>query len=487
MPARNPTAYLPQFPRWAHQDKALRAMRDATAFALFMEMRTGKTKCILDEFGEDELNGVISQLLVVAPAGVYRTWAIDADKHLSDDLKSCLRVGRWKSGPNAAEKRELEAFMAYDGPRMLLVNIEALSLPRNKSRTICEAFLLQGPTTMVIDESTTIKNLDAERTDFCVKMAPWAKKRRILSGLPSPQSPLDLYSQFNFLGAKLLGYRRYASFEQRYAVTQQKPFGPGGRMVSVVVGYQNLDELHRKIQPFSFRVRLNECYDLPDKMYLRRDVDPTDEQKRAYAEMKAFCVAELDNMERVTATVVLTQMLRLHQILAGHTMSDDGNIVDIPENKTDEVLSILENTAGKAIIWVAYDADVKKVTARIEKIYGVGSVARFWGGNSDTREDEEKQFKTDPKCRFMVATASAGGRGRTWDVADTIIYYSNTFSLEHRMQSEERTQAVGKTVGVAVFDLITMGSIEEKIVMALRDKMDLSNIITGDNWKQWVI
>jgi len=479
-------SYQPKLARWAHQDRALKAINGADAFALFMEMRTGKTKCILDEFGQDEANGRVQQLLVVAPAGVYRTWEADALKHLSGDLERRTMIGIWESGPTAKQQRELNLFMNYDGPRILLVNIEALSLPKNRSRQLCERFLKQAATTMVIDESTTIKNLDAERTDFCIKLAPLTYKRRILSGLPSPQSPLDLFSQFAFLDPDILGYRRYAKFMERYAVTQLKPFGPGGRNIPIVVGYQNLEELKAKIDPHSFRVRLGECYDLPEKIYMRRDVEMTPEQKLAYAQMKKFAVAELDGMERVTATVVLTQMLRLHQIMAGVTTSDDGNLVDIKENKTDEILRILENVAGKAIIWAAYDPNIRRISAALARVYGAGSVARFWGDNRDVREGEEHAFKTDPKVRFMVATAAAGGRGRTWDIADTMIYHTNTFSLEHRLQSEERNQGVGKIGNVAVFDLITRGTIEDKIVDTLRAKKKLSDVITGDNYRSWI-
>jgi len=216
-------------------------------------------------------------------------------------------------------------------------------------------------------------------------------------------------------------------------------------------------------------------------------VPMTDEQRTAYREMKQFAVAILEDTERVTATIVLTQMLRLHQILTGVTMSDDGNVVEVPEKRTAEMLAILENTEGKAIIWAAYDANVRRIAAALTEVYGAGSVARFWGGNEKTREAEEKAFKTDPKCRFMVATAAAGGRGRTWDVADTIIYFSNTFSLEHRVQSEERAQLVGKRETVAYFDLCTPGTVEEKIITALRHKMELSNAITGDSWREWIV
>jgi len=476
--------YTPKLPRWKHQNDALDALNGSDGFALFMEMRTGKTKTILDEFGEDEAIGLIKNLLVVAPGGVYRTWEVDAVKHLSDDLERRTMILSWSSGPTLAQRRDIKEFNAYKGPRILLVNVESLSTDTG-SAALCTKFLESGPTTMVIDESTTIKNPKASRTKRCLKLGDLAEKRRILSGLPSPQSPLDIYSQFDFLGQPLR--ESYTTFEQRYAVTQRKPFGPGGRMIPVIAGYQNLDELRDRIAPYSYRVRLAECYDLPDKMFIRRDVTLTDEQKLAYAQMKKFAVAELESTERVTATIVLTQMLRLHQILCGVTMSDDGNEIDIPENRTDEMLNILENTDGKAIIWAAYGANVKRITKVLQNKYGVDSVARFWGGNERTREAEEALFKTSSHCRFMVATAAAGGRGRTWDMADTVIYYSNTFSLEHRMQSEERTQAVGKKKSVGIFDLVAPGTVEEKIIETLRNKMKLSNAVTGDAWKDWIV
>lgn len=477
--------YQPALPRWEHQDRALKAMNGATGFALFLEMRCGKSRVIFDEFGEDELNGAIERLLVVAPAGVYRVWEADARKHLGADLNARVKIACWESKAGVAAKRKLVEFASTPGPKILLVNVEALSTVK-LARDLCTQFLNYVPGTLVIDESTTIRNHKALRTKFCLQLGRLADKRRILSGLPSPQSPLDLYAQFDFLEPGLLGFRNFSRFQQRYAVMSRKPFGPGGRMIDIVTGYQNLDELQERIKPHTFRVRLAECYQLPEKMYLRRDVEMTAEQERIYDEMEEYAVAELEAAEHVTATIVLTQLLRLHQILAGHTMSDNGTIVDIPENKTAEMLSILENCAGKAIIWAAYDADVRKVAAALEQVYGPGSVARFWGGNINTREAEEKAFKTDPKCRFMVATASAGGRGRTWDVADVVIYFSNTFSLEHRMQSEERAQMVGKTGSVAYFDMVTRNTVEEKIIEALRNKMDLSNAVTGDSWREWV-
>ena len=376
-------------------------------------------------------------------------------------------------------------FLAYKGPKILLVNVEALSTVK-AAKQLCTNFLAAGPTTMVIDESTTIKSHKAARTKFCLTVGFLAKKRRILSGLPTPQSPLDIHAQFQFIDPAILR-ERFEAFQARYAIMEN--IRSGGRLIPVVRAYQNIGELTDRMRPHSFRVRLDECYDMPEKMYLRRDIEMTAEQKRLYDEMMRYAVAELDNMERVTATVVLTQLLRLHQILAGHTRADDtGAIVDIPENKTAEMLDIVEKISGKAIVWAAYDADVKKITKALEDVYGRGSAARFWGGNRDTREDEERDFKTNPRCRFMVATAAAGGRGRTWDMANTMIYYSdNTFSLEHRMQSEERAGGVGKTQSIAFFDLVCRGTVEEKILAALRNKKTLSDAVMEDGYIAWLV
>lgn len=481
-------AYHPPMEPWAHQRKALDKMAGAEAFALFMEMRTGKTKVILDEWAQLVILGRVENLLVVAPAGVYRTWEEAAAEHLAPAILARTSLITWASGAGKKAVEALNRLLGRSGPKILLVNVEALSTV-DRARKLCLDFVRSAPTTFVVDESTTIKDHRAKRTKFCLDLAHLAASRRILSGLPSPQSPLDLFSQFYFLSPYILGHRIFTTFRARYAKMKRVPFGPGGRMIEVVAGYQNLDELQRKIEPHSFRVKLEDCYDLPPKMYARRDVEMTGEQRRIYDEIREFAAARLSAEARVTTTMVLTQMLRLHQVLAGHVVADDGSEFDVAENKTEEMLAILENhpEPRKAIVWVAYDRSVRKVVRALMAKYGEGSVSAFWGGNADSREAGELRFKANPRCRFMVATAASGGRGRTWDAADLVIYFSNTHSLEHRLQSEERAQAVGKARSVAYFDLVCPGSVEEKMLKSLRAKISLSDAITGDDWRQWVV
>lgn len=463
------------------QKEALTRIAGQKVFALLMAMRTGKSKVILDDWGA--LSDHVPSLLIMAPAGVYRTW----ETAIREDLGMAASVFTWSSGGSTLTraKTALAAFLEASGPRVLLMNVEALSSVK-KARDLAAAFLSSGPAMAVVDESVVIKNPSSRRTKFIVNtLAPLAEYKRILSGLPTPRSPLDLYSQFEFLDWRILGFRSYYSFKARYAIL--KPMLFGGRRVQLVVGYRDVDRLQALIAPYSFRCLLEDCYDLPASDYSIREVELTEEQRTIYNSLRAFATAQLANEKYITTTIVITQIMRLHQILCGYAVDEEGVMHEVPEKRTAELLSLLADYDGKAVVWCSYDANIKKVTSALEKEYGPGSVARFWGGNPSTREEEEKAFKYDPKCRFMVATASAGGRGRTWDVANLVVYYSNTYDLDHRSQSEERVKAVGKTTQIAYIDLVAKGTVDEKIIKALRNKINMAATITGDAWREWLV
>jgi hypothetical protein len=360
---------------------------------------------------------------------------------------------------------------------------------------------------IAVDESTVIKNYEAERTKFVNRvLAPLAEYRRILSGLPTPRSPLDLFSQFEFLSDRILGHKSYFSFKLHYAVVRRTDFG--GKLkkpAHIVLAYRNQDELRRRIEPHSYRVEFRP--NIPST-YSYREVPLTGKQKAIYAEMKKYATAQIEEGEHVTASLVIVQMLRLHQILMGYTIDETGKVHEIPENRTKALIDLLEEYNGKAIIWTSYDYSVRKIATALHEAFDEpmtnpdGSfvvdqngdpvlenrvVARFWGGNANTREAEEKAFKEDPKCRFMVATPDSGGRGRTWDMADLVVYYGSKNNLEHREQSEQRPQNVGKERQVDYIDLIVPETVDGMIIKALRQKIDMATAITGDNYRQWLI
>lgn len=463
-------------------------------FAWLMEMGTGKTYINLVEWQTMVEAKELDTLVVVAPAGSYRNWYLDKSDaqpaeiraHLDPALRERMLVAGWVSGGGAENKRQLERVLRARGrPRALFVNVEALSTDSGAAEAIRAA---AGPRTMMtVDESTTIKSPDAKRSRRVAQLGQLMGARRIMTGLVTPRSPLDLFMQYNFLDWRILGHQSYVNFESRYAVVVKQQF-PGAKWPTrVVKGYRNVDELRQLTAPYSYRVLKSECLDLAPKTYAPREVALTPEQKRIYNEIKEFATSQLDDVSHVTATAVIVQLIRMHQVVCGHVVDEDGKVHDVPSNRIKTILEVLGEHDGKAIIWCTYRHELQKIVAALEKEYHPGAAAQFHGGNSKTRGEDEQRFLGDPSCLFMVATQAAGGRGNTWTVADLSIYAANSYDLEMRQQSEDRNHRKGQTKPVTYVDVIARGTVEEKIVRALRQKIDLATAITGENYREWLI
>ena len=477
---------------WRHQTKALTFLEQRGEYAaLFMEMGTGKTRVIIDEFVEAINSSTLYNLLVIAPKGAYRNWPDELRKHMNEKLYQRCIIAIWKGKIDA----DIKAFInAVDRPRVLIMNVEAFSTVKN-AINVAYTFLKRHPTIMVVDESTRIKDHKAKRTINIITLGKYAKRKRILSGLPTPNGPLDLYSQMEFLNSKILDFPSYVAFQRRYAVLRQVVTGRmlkgkwGGwyqEKFTVIDGYINEEELRDKIAPYCFRVTKAECLDLPPKIWEREVVELTPEQKRIYSELKAHATAELAE-GHITATRVITRMIRLHQLVCGYAVDEEGNMREVKHNRLEQLMEILSDYKNKVVIWANYIYSINQIVERITKDYSPEAVARFDGTNSDTRNNEETRWKSDPKCRFMIATQQSGGLGNNWIEANLVIYYSNNYNLELRMQSEDRSHRGGQTKSVTYIDLVCPGTVDETIIGALRDKIDLDTVITGDNYRQWLI
>ena len=248
-----------------------------------MEMGTGKSKVLIDTIGILYGKGAINAVVIVAPKGVYRNWST---KEIPDHLPEYVdrHVAVWSPAPRKQEKADLVKLFHTDLDKLkiFIINVEAFSTAKGVKFT--ENFILGHQVLFAVDESTTIKNPKASRTKAITKLAKNTKYRRILTGSPITQSPLDLYSQTEVLETNLLGYTSYYSFQNHYGEVVNRYFG--GRTVRQVVGYRNLDELSQKLDSFSYRVLKSDCLDLPEKLYIRRDVTLTTDQKKLYAELK---------------------------------------------------------------------------------------------------------------------------------------------------------------------------------------------------------
>jgi SNF2 family DNA or RNA helicase len=428
--------------------------------------------------------GKINAMLIVAPKGVYRNWyKSEIPKHMPEHIS--YKMACWNPTPRKAEKHEMDVmFNAVDDLRILIMNIEAFST--EKGQQFAKVFLRVTDAFMAIDESTTIKTPTAKRTKAIVKIGKEARYRRIATGSPVTKSPLDLYSQCDFLGEDCLNYNSYYAFQARYAILVERKMPT--HTFKQVVGYRHLDELKDKLDRFAFRVTKDECLDLPDKIYLRRDVDLSAEQKKAYEQMKLMALSVLDE-GLVSTNNALTQLMRLHQIVCGYVKLDDGQEIDLPNNRLSELMDLLAESDGKVIIWANYRKNIQDIKLAIQKEYGMTSVATYYGDTAaEDRQDIVDKF-SDPKSelRFFVGNPTTGGYGLTLVSSHTVVYYSNSFDLEKRLQSEDRAHRIGQTEKVTYIDLIATSTVDEHIVKALRNKINIASAVLGEEIKGWLI
>ena len=468
---------------YAHQLKALERSWEKENFAYFMEMGTGKSKVLIDNCAMLYDKGLINGLLLIAPKGVYKNWyEAEIPKHLPNHID--MKMVLWKSSDKSGEQTEKLNTLFQTGVEfhVLIMNVEAFSYDFGKE--FARRFLSSHKAMMAIDESTTIKTPGAKRTKNIVALREHAKYRRILTGSPVTNSPLDLFSQCQFLDPWLLDHSSYYTFRARYSV--MKSINLGSRSVNVVVGYRNLSELSEKIQEFSERVLKDDCLDLPKKTYMKRMVTMTGPQEKVYREMKKYAVAQLDGKE-VTTSTVMVQLMRLHQITCGHFTADDGTVQEIPCRRVDELLDILDEVEGKVVIWSHYQKDVQRIIKEIKKRFGDGSVVDYYGLTpADDRQNNIKKFQENDKCRFFVGTTQTGGYGITLTAASTMIYFSNGYDLEKRQQSEARIDRIGQEKPMTYIDIMTEETIDEKIVKALRKKINIATEIMGEKLKEWI-
>jgi SNF2 family DNA or RNA helicase len=468
---------------FAHQLKALEMSWDKKVFAYFMEMGTGKSKVLIDNMSMLYDKGLINGSLIIAPKGVYKNW-FDSEipTHMADHIEKTMVL--WESNGGKSKEKELDTLFksSYDF-HILIMNVEALSTKKGKQ--FAERFLNCHKTLMAIDESTTIKNPGAIRTKTIIGLGKHVLYKRILTGSPVTKSPLDLYTQCWFLDPWLLDQQSYYSFRTRYALTRK--INVSGRQVEIVVGYRNLGELSEKLKPFSHRVLKDDCLDLPPKTYMKRTIQLSEEQQKVYKQMKEIALATL-NGKLTTTHNVITQLMRLHQITCGHFKSDDGTTQTLKSNRLDELMDVLSEMEGKAVIWAHYRYDIEVIVEAIKKEYGDKSVVTYYGDTST--DDRQKAIKLiqDPESsvRFIVGTPQTGGYGITLTGASTMIYYSNGYDLEKRQQSEARIDRIGQTKNMTYIDIIAEGTVDEKIVKALRTKVNIATEVMGEELKDWI-
>ena len=450
-----------------HQQQAFLLSRDKKNFALLMEQGTGKTKVIIDTAAYLYANGKIDTLVVIAPNGVHRNWLTrEVPAHLSDWCPYASEY--YYSGMRKAHKQKFETAMyAKDCLKILTFNVECFV--SKIAIDYMNKILLANHVMLVVDESSRIKRPSAKRTKMITKFSTMAKYKRVMTGTPVTRGAEDVYSQFKFLDPNILGYDSFYSFKSQYCVM-------GGWENKQIVSYRKLNELTKSIEGHSYRVLKKDCLDLPKKIYQRYPIELTKKQREIYDTLKKEFVTELEG-ERMTAPEAITRLLRLQQIICGWFPTEDRVLPIEGKNPRLEALNqILSEIDSKVIIWARFKADLKA----IESDLGDKAVSYHGDVSNEAREDAVERFQNDPKIQYFIGQPQSGGIGLTLTAAEYAIYYSNSFDLETRLQSEDRCHRIGTTTNVTYIDIEASKTIDAKIIKSLRTKKSLADRVNAD-------
>jgi len=518
--------YIPKIPFWTPQQaECFARSRDQRIAAIFMEPRCGKSKPIVDtacyhyERPESPLH--VTGLLIVAwPQGVHRGWITDAcAENIPDRIPWKGFIWRSAKDNQVGYKTEFNELCEFKGLAVLAINAEAL--PSEITRKAIGKFLKARRTMLVADESSFMMTPGARRTRIMLNagLKPNVIMKRILDGTPASEGPFDLYGQIGFLDKGVFGFNTFTEFKNHFAEWEIRVNHAQGMSYPAVKEdkdghkiYRNLDELQAKLAPISYRATFAECFNTPRKVYQKRYFDLTVEQRRVYNDLRDEYRAELKTGEGITATHVLTRMLRLQQVSSNYFPAQDtvalheacngegcegckdlgvietrrpAKVIDPENNPRLEALKEELRPGNAMIVWARFRQDVTDCMVLAD---GMGLKPVRYDGEVD---DEAKAAAKDDfqagRAGVIVGNQQSLGRGIPLWRAYGHVFYSNSFSLRQRIQAEDRAEIKHRTVGTSVVDLVAEDTLDDLVIIpALRDKLDVAALIQRDPRRQWI-
>lgn len=484
---------------YRHQLECLNRFGRSEYFALLADMGTGKTFIIINNIADLWSCGELDSVLVFAPNGVHTNWTDrEIPKHMPDWVRS--EACSWSSTMNKKEKVIFERVVSGNAEgslRIFTMNWEALGTKRafDAAEKFCKT---AGALMIVCDESHNVKNPSAARTKALMKLRKHSKWRRIMSGTPIANAPFDAFSQFSFLDDHILRTTSYFAFKAEYAdmipqesrMMQNLMRAKGLRRAPQIVSrgvdgrprYKNLEKLNSLIAPHSFRVLKKDCLDLPEKIYKTVLFDLTNEQRAIYDRVQEEGRLMLNGED--TPINRLTVLGKLSQITSGYYLHPDAQSPVRIEGGTpkmelliDRVNEIVSEQDRKVIIWARYHVEISDIVQAL-KANGFTDehVVQYHGGIGKAERSEAIDRFERGEARIFVGQQQAGGTGITLVAASFVIYFSNTFSLTDRLQSEDRAHRIGQTEAVTYINLVAKGTVDVAISSALEAKKNIAEI-----------
>lgn len=467
------------FHLYQHQVKAYNIALALKGAALLMDMGTGKTLTTVAITGRRFLDGRIKRVLIIAPTSVCAVWPAEYKKFGDFPSRVALLLG-----DHAQRVRALKWLCAPAPPgmeeplRVAVINYESCWRLKDGKTDHLHDFHADM---VVCDESQRIKSPSAKQSKAVWKLGDLARYRMILSGTPIQKDTRDIWSQYRFLAPSVFPMT-FGSFQSRYAIM-------GGFEGRQYIGARNLEELTRKTHACGFRIKKEECLDLPPKTYEDYPVELDLKTRQLYRTLQKQSIAELENGGEVTANHVLVRMLRLQQLTGGFLVDDQGERHQVNTAKLDALREILESLVldegKKLIIFSRFLAEMDAIQDMIGPMLGKErlSFVRIDGSvKARKRGGIVEKFQNDPSCRVFLGELDACAEGLTLTAAQTVVYYSVNWNYAKYQQSADRVHRIGQTGTCTYIHLVVPGTIDQKIMQALKSKGDLAKSVV-DNWR----
>lgn len=439
-------------------------------FGFLFEMGCGKTLTAIAVAGTLYAEHKINKLLVVAPTSVCSVWPEDFGKFA--DFPHLEKIMLGTKSQRLKQLKELESFPC-EALKVAVINYE--SVWRDD---IFDKLVEFNADMIICDESQRIKTHDAQQSKAMHKLGDLARYKLILSGTPVQNNAVDLYSQYRFLDSTVFGNNFY-KFRNRFCVM-------GGFNKRQIVNYKDLDLLIKKEHSIAYRVTKKEALDLPEQTFETRYITLTPSEKKLYNTLKKESATELANGETISASTVLTKLLRLQQFTGGFVIADgEEKPQQIGTGKINALEDIVDDyvidSGKKLVIFARFRAELDLIQKLLDKKklkYGV-----IYGDiKLSDRGEIVKDFQENEETKVFLAQIDTAGLGITLTAADTCVYYSVNFNYAAYSQSLARIHRIGQRNTCTYIHLTTKGTVDELIMKALHKKEDLAKTIV-DDWK----
>lgn len=454
---------------FSHQKRALKKILDLDGrAALLMEMGTGKTKVAIDWAGIGFYNFGTRKVLVVAPLSVLGVWPRQIRLHSGAPARVFRLEGSTKD--RISLLRKVVRSPRNDVLTYCIINYEGIWRETDRGISLRNLLIQWKPDLVVFDESHRLKSPTAKQSRAAHQISKVCRYRLILTGTAITKSPLDVFGQFRSVDDTIFGVN-WSHFKYEYGVW-------GGFNRYQLKGYRNLRKLTKLVRDHSFRVKKEDCLDLPPKLFETVPITLPDSIMRMYKQMAREMIVEIEDTH-ATAAIVLVKLLRLSQMTSGFLKDVEGQIRLIDDTKLVTCIDLLDDLIEeehKVVIFVRFIQDIERLSAKLreKKVQH-----RILSGSVPPRLRDSivAEFQSDPSVKVFISQIQAGSLGIELTAADACIFYSLDYNAANYWQAQDRLHRLGQDKKVTYYHLVAQGTIDQIVLRVLKDKGDVAEAI----------